>query len=90
MKFETIIIYKPDTPDEVINQIEDRINDNIKIYTIEDLGIKKLAYKVQEYTEGRYSVIKWTGQPEQQYEIDKILKEYKEAMKFINMKAEEE
>jgi ribosomal protein S6 len=90
MKFETIIIYKPDTPDEVINQIEDRINDNIKIYTIEDLGIKKLAYKIQEYTEGRYSVIRWTGQPEQQYEIDKILKEYKEAMKFINMKAEEE
>ena len=90
MKFETIIIYKPDTPDEVINQIEDRINDNIKIYTIEDLGIKKLAYKVQEYTEGRYSVIRWTGQLEQHFEINKILKEYKEAMKFITMKAEEE
>ena len=90
MKYETIIIYKPNTSEEDINRIEDKLSGIIKIDILEDLGIKQLAYKFKGQTRGRYSVAKWHGRKDKVKEIENFIKKHEEIIKFISVESEEQ
>ena len=63
--YETIFLMKDDITEEqrntVIEEIRDYLTKNGKISVEENLGKKKLAYKVREYEYAYYYLIQFVG-----------------------------
>ena len=60
-KYETIIVTKPDLTEEahtaIIDKVKSVIEKNGKLESVEDWGMKKLAYEIDYIREGHYVLI---------------------------------
>ena len=60
-KYETIVVTKPDLTEEahtaIIDKIKSVIEKNGKLESVEDWGMKKLAYEIDYIREGHYVLI---------------------------------
>ena len=60
-KYETVFIAKPDTTEEdltaLIEKFKNLINQNGKVESVDDWGVKKLAYPINYIGEGHYVLI---------------------------------
>lgn len=95
MKFEHISILKGNlTKDEVEEEIENFRDyfkeQNIILYRIENLGLKKLAYEVRGNREGNYLVINFTAENDKISGFEKFTRENDNVIKFITIKTENE
>lgn len=91
LKYESVIIIKPDLSDENKSKIKESIISLIdssgKVTEFEDLGIKKLAYNIKNNNTGWYIVIKFMSKSSS--EIEKKFRTFEEIMKFIVVRQEE-
>lgn len=92
---ETVIILKPDiTEDErekTIQTIIDKVNEKGKIKgEIDRKGIKKLAYKIKECSEGYYIIFQFEMQTSLTKEIEILIRNNKNVLKYIIMKVVED
>lgn len=62
-KYETIFITKPDLTEEAHNELVEKfkavIEKNGKVESVEDWGMKKLAYEINYIREGHYVLINY-------------------------------
>ena len=88
-KFESIIILNTNTKLKDIEQIKEYYKKIFDIETIEEIGIKKLAYKIKEQTEGYYIIFKIYGSYENISELEKFQRTNNNVLKFLNIKLDD-
>ena len=77
-KYEAVFIFMPNIEEEKRNQLLDRlkgvIESNGTITNIDEWGTRKLAYEINDQTEGYYVIINFETTPEIVKELDRIAK----------------
>lgn len=88
--YETIFLMKDDITEEqkntVIEEIRDYLTKNGKISVEENLGKKKLAYKVREYEYAYYYLIQFVVKADIISELERKYRINENILKFITIK----
>lgn len=75
-KYEGVLIFLPNMEEEKRVQLLDRFKGIIEadgsITTVDEWGIRKLAYLIDDIGEGYYVLINFQGTPEVVKEIDRV------------------
>jgi small subunit ribosomal protein S6 len=92
--YEELFIVKPDAPEEevdaYIGQVKDLIvNGKGTVDKVDNWGVRKLAYKVAKYAEGRYVLIQFTSSPELVKEVERRMRVTDLVIKFITVRIDE-
>ena len=74
-KYESIIIINPNSTEEAIKALEEKvtglINANGKVESVENMGKKKLAYEIKKNTEATYMLFNFEAKPESIAELER-------------------
>lgn len=78
-KYEIMYIIRPDIEEEAQTNLIERFNkiltDNgAEITKVDEMGKRRLAYEINEYRDGYYVVINFTGGEEAVNEFDRLAK----------------
>lgn len=77
-KYETMMVTTANLDEEasaaLVNKFKNLIEANGTIDSVDDWGKKRLAYPINDETEGVYTVIKFTSEPDFPAELDRIYK----------------
>ena len=75
-KYETIFITKPDLTEEAHNELVEKfkglIDKHGKVESVEDWGMKKLAYEINYIREGHYVLINFVAPVEFPEELTRV------------------
>ena len=89
-KYETIFIINPSVEEakikELIEKFSDLINKDGKVESVEEWGLKKLAYLVRKQSEGYYVLINFDANPDVIAELERIYRITDEVIKFITVR----
>lgn len=92
-KYESVIIVVPTLKEDEIKELENKytklINDNGELIKLENLGVKKLAYKIRENEEGLYIVFTFRSEFEFISELERQYRIDDNVIKFIVVKMED-
>ena len=92
-KYESVIIINSKLAEDaikvVIAKFSDLINSNGKVESVEELGMKKLAYEIKKQAEGYYAVINFEANPSFISELERVYRITDEIIKFIVIKKED-
>lgn len=76
--YETVMIFNVQTGEEGITALSEKfknlISANGTITNVEDWGKRRLAYPIEDETEGYYLFVEFTSAPEFPAELDRIYK----------------
>ena len=76
--YETVIIINTKIGEEAIKALVEKfkamIEENGTLETINEWGKRKLAYAIEDETEGYYVLFDYTSKPEFPAELDRVLK----------------
>lgn len=92
-KYESVIIIKPTLEKNERNEVMDKYQNIMKEYSgndvkIEDLGMKKLAYQIQNQTHGYYVAFRFNAEPQNILELERRFRIDENVMKFMTVKEE--
>ena len=92
--YEELFIVKPDTAEEEVDGFVDQLKTLIttakgNIDKVDNWGVRKLAYRVSKYAEGRYILIQFSSSPESVKEIERRLRVTDMVIKFITVRIDE-
>ncbi|HOJ79166.1 MAG TPA: 30S ribosomal protein S6 [Bacillota bacterium] len=92
--YEAMYILKPELEEEAINaavsKFEDIIKDNGgEIVKTEPWGKKRLAYEVQDYTEGFYVLMTFKAPAATSQELERIMKIQDNVLRHLVIKKED-
>jgi small subunit ribosomal protein S6 len=91
-KYELLFIIDPNKTEEetaaVIEKFKALVEANGTIDEMEDWGKRKLAYEIEDRTEGYYELIKFTSGPEFPGELKRILGITEGILRSLVVKAE--
>ena len=77
-KYETLFIVNPTLGEEDAAAVADKfkklVEENGTIDAVEDWGKRRMAYAINDLTEGYYTLIKFTSAPAFPAELDRIFK----------------
>ena len=86
-KYESIIIVNPCLKDVEIEKLREKIQnlikENGKIESIEDLGIKRLAYEIRKNNEGHYIIFNFESNSDFIVELERVYRINDDILKFI-------
>ena len=92
-KYEGVFIFAPNIEDENRNQLFDRLKGIIEsdgsITEVDEWGMRKLAYEINDLTEGYYFVINFEATPETVEELDRICKISDNIMRHMIIREDE-
>ena len=92
-KYESVVIINPNVDDDKLKDLEktftDMINKDGKVEKVEELGKKKLAYKVRKNDEGIYVVFFFEAKPALIAELERNYRITDEIIKFIVIRVDE-
>lgn len=92
-KYEGIIIINPNIEEAEIKALQDKfvglINENGKVESVEDMGVKRLAYEIKKVKEGHYVLFNFEAQPELISELERVYRITDEVLKFITVRKED-
>lgn len=92
-KYESVVIVNPNVDNDKLKDLEkiftDMINKDGKVEKVEELGKKKLAYKVRKNDEGIYVVFYFEANPTLIEELERNYRITDEIIKFIVIKQDE-
>lgn len=92
-KYESVIIINPNVDDDKLKDIEkmftDMINKEGKVEKVDNLGKKKLAYKVRKNEEGIYLVFYFEANPTLIAELERNYRITDEIIKFLDIRVDE-
>ncbi|MGI6452726.1 MAG: 30S ribosomal protein S6 [Syntrophomonadaceae bacterium] len=93
--YEIMHILRPDLTDEEIAESKDRLHKIIEefggvfVSEAEGWGKKRLAYSINDYTEGIYSLWNFQGTPETVAELDRVIKLSDKFLRHIIIRQDE-
>ena len=92
-KYESVVIINPNVDDDKLKDLEktftDMINKDGKVEKVENLGKKKLAYKVRKNDEGIYLVINFEANPTLIAELERNYRITDDIIKFLDIRVDE-
>ena len=92
-KYETMMVTTANLDEEasaaLVNKFKNLIEANGTIDSVDDWGKKRLAYHINDETEGVYTVIKFTSEPDFPAELDRIYKITEGVLRSIIIAEEE-
>ena len=82
-----MLMLNPGVEDGRQSEILDRLSTTVqkgegKIASVDDWGKRKLAYEIGGQTEGLYSVVTFTSEPETLAEVERVLRITDDVMRF--------
>lgn len=77
-KYEAVFIFTPNFEEEKRNELIERfkgvIEDDGTLTNIDEWGNRKLAYEIDDFSEGYYAILNFEGKSETVDELDRIAK----------------
>ena len=77
-KYETLFIVNPTLGDDetaaVVNKFKSLVEANGTVDKVEDWGKRRMAYAINDLTEGYYTLIQFTSVPSFPAELDRVFK----------------
>lgn len=77
-KYESFVVFRPDLEEESRVQLLERFKDIIGRYgsveSVNDWGMKRLAYPIEKLTEGYYYLINFEANPDLPMELERNYK----------------
>lgn len=93
-KYESVIIINPKLEDEkikaLIENFSNLINKQGKVTSVEEVGMKKLAYEIKKNKEGFYVIYNFEAKPELITELERNYRISDDVIKFIVIRKDEE
>jgi len=92
--YEELFIVKPDAPEEEVEAFIEQIRQVIasghgNVDKVDNWGVRKLAYRVSKYNEGRYVLFVFSSSPELVREVERRLRVADLVIKFITVRIDE-
>src|SRR5580692_1099808 len=92
--YEELFIVKPDLPEEEVDGFVEQIQHVITdgkgtVDKTDKWGVRKLAYRVQKYSEGIYVLIQFTSSPDLVKEVERRMRVADQVIKFITVRIDE-
>jgi small subunit ribosomal protein S6 len=92
--YEELFIVKPDAPEEEVEAFIEQIRQVIltgkgTVDKVDNWGVRKLAYRVSKYNEGRYVLFVFSSSPELVHEVERRLRVTDLVIKFITVRIDE-
>ncbi|NLM69108.1 MAG: 30S ribosomal protein S6 [Firmicutes bacterium] len=86
--YELMLLLSPELEEEAVDALIARTTEivtsrNGEIENIDKWGKRRLAYEVQDHTEGFYVVITFKADNEATTEVDRVLKITEEVLRFL-------
>ena len=92
-KYETMMVTTANLYEEasnaLINKFKNLIAANGTIDSVDDWGKKRLAYPINDETEGVYTVINFTSEPDFPAELDRVFKITEGVLRSMTLAVEE-
>ncbi|MCC7345572.1 MAG: 30S ribosomal protein S6 [Deltaproteobacteria bacterium] len=93
-EYETIYVLKPDLPGDQVKTIQEKLKDIITkggghILHHVDWGKRRLAYRVEKFTQAQYLYLQYLDQGASVAELERILKYDDRVLKFLTVKVDE-
>lgn len=77
-KYETLFIVNPNLGNDetaaVVNKFKSLVEANGTVDKVEDWGKRRMAYAINDLTEGYYTLIQFTSAPSFPAELDRVFK----------------
>ena len=92
--YEELFIVKPDTSEEDVDSFIEQIKAVITdgkgtVDKVDKWGVRKLAYRVQKFAEGNYTLIQFTSTPGLVHEVERRMRVTDAVIKFITVRIDE-
>ncbi|MGI5920369.1 MAG: 30S ribosomal protein S6 [Syntrophomonadaceae bacterium] len=93
--YEMMYVLKPDLAEEVLAETKDRLHkiiDNFGgefVNEVEGWGKKRLAYRIEDYQEGIYTLWNFNGTPDTVQELDRVIKLSDKILRHIIIRKDE-
>jgi small subunit ribosomal protein S6 len=92
--YEELFILKPDTVEEEVDGFVEQIqhvitNGKGTVDKTDKWGVRKLAYRVQKYSEGLYVLIQFSSTPDLVKEVERRMRVADQVIKFITVRIDE-
>jgi len=93
--YELMLLLNPQLEEEAVEAVIQKTTEivtsrNGEIENIDRWGKRKLAYEVQDLTEGFYVVIRFKADNEATTEVDRVLKITEEVLRFLLVRTDKE
>lgn len=92
-KYETMMVTTANLDEEassaLINKFKNLIAAHGTIDSVDDWGKKRLAYPINDETEGVYTVINFTSEPDFPAELDRVFKITEGVLRSMTLAVEE-
>ena len=93
--YEMMYIAEPDTADDHIEKLNDAISDLIKtqggsVVKVEDMGRRRMAYKIKKFTEGRYVLFELEGSGKEIAELERRMRVNDTIFRYITVRVDED
>ena len=92
-KYETMLVTSSALDEEasaaLIGKFKSLIEANGTIDSVDDWGKRRLAYPIEDETEGVYTVIKFTSEPDFPAELDRVFKITEGVLRSMTLAVEE-
>ena len=92
--YETIMVVNPTLEEEkiesIVEKFKDLISKNGEVTNVNVWGKKKLAYEIDDLTEGYYVLIEFSSKPEFPAELERVYKITDGIIRDIVIKKDEE
>lgn len=93
-QYEGVFIFFPDVEEENREQTFDRVKALIEadgaIDEVDEWGIRKLAYEIEDYREGFYRIVRFHTTPKTLAEVDRVLRISDPVMRHMMIRLEDE
>jgi small subunit ribosomal protein S6 len=92
--YEELFIVKPDAPEEEVESFIEQVKQVIStghgnVDKVDNWGIRKLAYKISKYNEGRYVLVVFSSTPDLVREVERRMRVADLVIKFITVRIDE-
>lgn len=93
--YEIMYIAEPDTTDDVIEKLNDAIGKLVEteggtVVKVEDMGRRRMAYKIKKNTEGRYVLFEIEGSGKEIAEIERRMRVNDMIFRYITVRVDED
>ena len=92
-KYESVVIVDPKVDEAGLKALEEKftglINENGKLESVENMGMKKLAYEIKKNKEATYLLFNFEANPTFIAELERVYRITDEVIKFIVVKKED-
>ncbi|HHX36981.1 MAG TPA: 30S ribosomal protein S6 [Clostridiaceae bacterium] len=92
-EYELVYVLNPTIGEEELTALNDRINKLVEMHgtvvSVDDWGIRRLAYEIEDLKEGHYFLLTFTAESNGPREIERVLRISDGILRFLIIRKED-